>query len=76
MAIRYSLPNDEPVQSGEGITRTNDPKAKLWQVTITFKQGLRPMRTTIKATSPLQAEQFARARHPYVNTVAVGPKPV
>jgi hypothetical protein len=76
MAIRYSLPEEKILPIGEGITRTNDPKAKLWPVTITFTTGLRPMRTTIKATGPLQAEQFARARHPYVRSVAVEQKPV
>lgn len=61
---------------GEGITRTSDPRARLWPVTITFTSGAKPMRTTIRATGPLQAEQFARARHPYVRTVAVGVKPL
>ena len=60
---------------GEGITRTSDPKAKLWPVTITFNNGARPLRTTIRATGPLQAEQFAKARHPFVRSVAVGVKP-
>ena len=55
---------------GEGITRT-----KLWPVTITFNNGARPLRTTIRATGPLQAEQFAKARHPFVRSVAVGVKP-
>ena len=76
MAIRYSAPQEEPLSVGEGITRTTDPKAKLWPVTVTFSTGCRPMRTTIKATSPKQAEQFARARHPYVRSVAVERKPV
>jgi hypothetical protein len=76
MAIRYSPPDEKDLPTGEGITRTTDPKAKLWPVTITFSTGCRPMKTTIKATGPKQAEQFARARHPYVRTVAVEPKPV
>lgn len=64
------------IASGEGITRTSDPRARLWPVTITFTSGARPMRTTIRATGPVQAEQFARARHPFVRTVAVGAKPL
>ena len=67
--------NDEPPQMGEGITRTSDPKAKLWPVTITFTTGARPLRTTIRAKGPIQAEKFARARHMNVLTVAVGVKP-
>ena len=65
---------DEPVHTGEGITRTSNPKAKLWPVTITFSTGVRPMRETIRAVGPLQAEQFARARHPHARTVAVAAK--
>ncbi len=64
------------VTGGEGITRTTDPAARLWPVTITFDGVMRPMRTTIRATGPVQAEQFARARHPNVKTVAVGVKPL
>lgn len=66
----------ETPAGGEGITRTTDPAAKLWPVTITFTSGARPLRTTIRATGPLQAEQFARARHPHVRTVAVDRKPL
>lgn len=61
---------------GEGITYTTDPKAKLWPVTVTFTSGMRPLRETIRARGPLQAEQFARARHPYACTVAVAHKPL
>jgi hypothetical protein len=62
---------DEHRPCGEGVTRTTDPKARLWPVTVTFTSGARPMRTTIRAISSGQAEQFARARHPYVRSVAV-----
>ena len=76
MATRYPLHTDEPVHGGEGITRTSDPRAKLWSVTVTFATGARPLRETIRATGPLQAEQFARARHPSARTVAVAPRPL
>ena len=71
MSTRYQALTDEPTHTGEGITRTSDPKARLWPVTVTFSTGSRPMRTTIRALSAGQAEQFARARHPYARTVAV-----
>lgn len=73
---RHAVYSDEPTNAGEGITRTSDPKARLWPVTVTFTTGARPLRSTIRATGPLQAEQFARARHPYVRSVAVAPKPL
>ena len=75
MAIRHSVISDEPTHTGEGITRTTDPAARLWPVTVTFTTGARPLKTTIRAISAGQAEQFARARHPYARTVAVGRVP-
>ena len=75
MATRHPFVTDEPTHVGEGITRTSDPKAQLWPVTVTFTTGARPLRTTIRALSAGQAEQFARARHPYARSVAVGRAP-
>jgi hypothetical protein len=75
MSTRYQAHTDEPTHGGEGITRTSDPRARLWPVTVAFTTGARPMRTTIRAISAGQAEQFARARHPYARSVAVGNKP-
>jgi hypothetical protein len=75
MATRYQAVTDEPTHTGEGITRTSDPAARLWPVTVTFTTGARPLRTTIRALSAGQAEQFARARHPYARSVAVGRVP-
>ena len=74
MAFRHPMPSDEPSHVGEGITRTSDPKAKLWPVTVTFP-GTRPLLTTIRALSAGQAEEFARARHPSARTVVVARKP-
>ena len=66
--------SDAP-QCGEGLTRTTDPRSRLWPVTVTFTTGARPLRTTIRAVSANQAEAFARARHPYARSVAVGLRP-
>ena len=76
MSTRYQALTDEPTHVGEGITRTSDPKARLWPVTVTFTTGSRPMKTTIRAVSAGQAEQFARARHPYARAVAVAVRPL
>jgi hypothetical protein len=75
MSTRYQAHTDEPTHFGEGITRTSDPRAQLWPVTVAFTTGARPMRTTIRAISAGQAEQFARARHPCARSVAVGRVP-
>jgi len=75
MTTRYQAHTDEPTHTGEGITRTSDPRAVLWPVTVTFTSGMRPLRETIRAVSAGQAEAFARARHPYARSVAVGPRP-
>ncbi len=66
----------DPLPSGEGISRTSDPRARLWPVTITFASTMLPVRETIRARGPKQAEQFARARYANVRTVAVAPKPL
>lgn len=71
---RTHHPEDD-LPAGEGFTRTSDPAARLWPVTVTFTTGARPLRTTIRALSAGQAEQFARNRHPYARSVAVGRKP-
>ena len=76
MATRHPFVTDEPTHTGEGITRTSDPAARLWPVTVTFTTGARPLRTTIRAVSSGQAEQFARARHPYARSVAVERRPL
>lgn len=75
MAFRHPVSSDEPNHVGEGITRTSDPDARLWPVTVTFNAGGRPMATLIRAVSAGQAEQFARNRHPSARTVAVGRRP-
>lgn len=76
MATRHPIPQEQPSHTGEGITRTSSPKARLWPVTVTFLTGMRPLRETIRAVSSGQAERFARARHPNAYTVAVAPKPL
>jgi hypothetical protein len=75
MAMRHPIPSDEPTHVGEGITRTTDPAAGLWPVTITFTTGSRPLLTTIRAVSAGQAEVFARNRHPNARSIVVGRKP-
>lgn len=64
MATRYTaIEEEQPTQTGEGITYTTEPKARLWAVEVGFP-GRQPMRCTIRATSQRQALQFAAARHP------------
>lgn len=67
MAKHYQLGQDEqPTHTGEGITYTTQPKARLWAVEVPFP-GRQPMRCTIRAISQRQALQFAAARHPGAN---------
>lgn len=55
--------DDEPGSAGEGITRTTDPRAKLFALEVKLP-GRLPMRCTVKALNESQAIQFAVARHP------------
>jgi len=75
MVRQFQLPPELEPQVGEGISRTSDPAAKLWPVTITFTTGSRPLLTTIRAVSAGQAEVFARNRHPNARSIVVGRKP-
>jgi hypothetical protein len=62
----YLLPvleHDEPQATGEGLTRTSKAGANLFDMVVHFNSS-RPMRTTIRALTWAQAEQFARNRHP------------
>lgn len=63
MSKRYPLPDDQPTHTGEGVTYTKEPGARLWALEIRFPGG-HPMRCTVRATSQRQALQFAAARHP------------
>jgi len=66
------LTRDEThVETGEGITMTTEPGAKLWPYRVVFP-GNRPMRGSIRAASRRQAERFLRARHPQALGVMVG----
>lgn len=59
----HAAQDEQPSQTGEGITYTTEPKARLWAVEVPFP-GRQPMRCTIRAISQRQALQFAAARHP------------
>lgn len=59
----HAAQDEQPTQTGEGITFSTEPRARLWAVEVPFP-GRQPMRCTIKATSQRQALQFAAARHP------------
>ena len=56
--------------TGEGITRTSDPGARLWPAEVVFP-GRRPMRCTVRAISRQQAKQFAAARHPDATSISI-----
>lgn len=71
MPRRYPIPAEEPTYTGEGITRTSDPAARLWAVTIAFSTPAKPLRCSIRAISAGQAEAFAFARHLNVRRVEV-----
>lgn len=63
MSLRPTVYTDEAQVTGEGITRTSDPRARLWALVIPLP-GLRPLHCTIRATSKAEAIRFAAARHP------------
>jgi hypothetical protein len=48
---------------GLGLTRTEDPKSKLYRITVSFTHA-RPMTELIRATSKTEALKFATNRYP------------
>lgn len=64
--ISYILPMvdaTEPVNVGEGITRTSSKHARLFPVRVHF-QYAKPLLDSIRAVSRAQANTFARNRYP------------
>ena len=53
---------------GEGISRTSNPKARLWAVKVSFADAL-PMSTTVLATSRKQAVLFTKNRYPHSTSI-------
>jgi hypothetical protein len=54
---------DQPVATGEGITRCSDPNAPAFWVDVWYRNQ-KPMACYVRAWNPQQAIQFCRARHP------------
>jgi len=55
---------------GEGLSRTSNPNAKLYEIVVTFS-GMRPMRERIRATSKAEAVKFAANRYPTHTKITV-----
>lgn len=55
---------------GEGLSRSADPNAPLWEVTVEFARTPR-MKTTIRAASKAEAKKFATNRHPDAKTITI-----
>ena len=64
--ICYLLPMvdaTEPVNAGEGITRTSSRHSRLFPVRVHF-QHAKPLLDSIRAVSKAQAKTFAKNRYP------------
>lgn len=59
--------DDLSARFGEGISRTSDPTAKLYPVTIPLLNAP-TVKATIRATSSKQARTFAANNHPNADT--------
>lgn len=55
--------DEEQPKLGDGISRTSDPRSRLWEINVWFG-GNKPMRESIRALSKKQAIQFAKNRYP------------
>jgi hypothetical protein len=61
---------DNGASIGEGLSRTSNPNAKLYEVVVTFS-GMRPMREQLRATSSAEAAKFAANRYPTHTNITV-----
>jgi hypothetical protein len=56
--------------TGEGVSRTSDPKAHLYEMLVEFS-GMKPMREWLRATSREQVAKFAANRYPTATKITV-----
>jgi hypothetical protein len=55
---------------GEGVSRTSDPKAHLYEMLVEFS-GMKPMREWIRAMSRDEAAKFAANRYPTSTKITI-----
>jgi hypothetical protein len=55
---------------GEGVSRTSDPKAHLYEMVVEFS-GMKPMREWLRATSRDEVAKFAANRYPTATKITV-----
>ena len=55
---------------GEGVSRTSDPKAHLYEMVVEFS-GMKPMREWIRAMSRDEAAKFAANRYPTSTKITI-----
>lgn len=55
---------------GEGVSRTSDPKAHLYEMLVEFN-GMKPMREWIRAMSRNEAAKFAANRYPTATKITI-----
>jgi hypothetical protein len=55
---------------GEGVSRTSDPKAHLYEMVVEFA-GMKPMREWIRAMSRNEAAKFAANRYPTATKITI-----
>lgn len=53
---------------GEGVSRTSERGAVLWDVEVTFPSA-KPMKSTVLARTKAQALKFTRNRYPAATTI-------
>ena len=55
---------------GEGVSRTSDPKAHLYEMLVEFS-GMKPMREWLRAMSRDEAAKFAANRYPTATKITI-----
>jgi hypothetical protein len=61
---------DNGASIGEGLSRTSDPNAKLYEILVEYS-GMKPMREWLRATSREEVAKFAANRYPTSKKITV-----
>ena len=61
---------DNGASIGEGLSRTSNPNAKLYEILVEYS-GMKPMREWLRATSCAEAAKFAANRYPTHTNITV-----
>lgn len=68
--VPFQWQEDNKPTLGEGLSRTSNPAARLWLVTVELGNSS-PLRTTVRALNKTEAKKFSANRYPTATSITV-----